>query len=343
MNSLQDFRVVETADRKAETVNMSEFESSLAKFLVDQQVDEVRVRRERFMKGRRILRKLEDVLDTIGFSKPSRIGKGGFGHVYHSENQRTGDEIAVKVYNKEEDPKLFYTTLPKHIFDHPALIQPLHRTTIEDVTVVFMKYNPGKPLNDVFSDCDNYDMDYLADVSWSLYGGLAYLESHGLVHGDIKSHNIIGLQIGDFDTLAENPHISETVTSTPRYFAPETRYFKSSATDVYCATAVMYEGLFGMTPLERALHSRPETATGIMHQSALFDLLKGGIDVSVPAHARLARPDMINEILKAGMAYNPSDRPSAADMQLSWYMALEAEKKAGTPIVHILQPRREAA
>jgi len=138
--------------------------------------------------------------------------------------------------------------------------------------------------------------------------GLAQAHEHGLVHRDVKPHNLLlrsdgALKVADFGIAraAEATALTEvgTVLGTAAYLAPEqaTGGAVTPATDVYALGAVLYELLTGRPPYEPAsladLAERPEIAP-----------------VSELA------PDVSREVEDAVMralARNPSYRQSSAD------------------------------
>ena len=138
--------------------------------------------------------------------------------------------------------------------------------------------------------------------------GLAHAHAAGLVHRDVKPHNLLlrtdgTLKVADFGIAraAEATALTQvgTVLGTAAYLAPEQAAGEqvTVATDVYSLGAVLYELLAGRPPYEPAsladLADRPE----IRPVSELAP--------RVPRH--------IEDAVMRSLARNPAYRPASAD------------------------------
>jgi serine/threonine-protein kinase len=138
--------------------------------------------------------------------------------------------------------------------------------------------------------------------------GLAHAHAAGLVHRDVKPHNLLlrrdgTLKVADFGIAraAEATALTQvgTVLGTAAYLAPEQAAGEeiTAAADVYSLGAVLYELLAGRPPYEPAsladLADRPE----IRPVSELAP--------EVPRH--------VEDAVMRSLARNPAYRPASAD------------------------------
>lgn len=169
----------------------------------------------------------------------------------------TGEEVAIKAM---EDSDLILREVMMHnMVSHPcfAKLKGLFRNEI--VT----EWAGNSTLFDKLRSSTIPPTD-LTIIAFDLARGLHYLEQMGIVHGDIKSSNVLlddsnRAKIIDMGTarhiaqarLPENLRDSDIMSGTARWMSPERMDGKwDTSSDVYAYGVVLYEMLTSKVPLE---------------------------------------------------------------------------------------------
>lgn len=266
------------------------------------------------------------------------LGTGGFGTAYRAINQK-GLPVALKIYDNptlsaiDRAECLTYLSLPRHVFEHSGLVQILDHGEADGMPYVVTELAPQPMHSNMTREDDRVDLTwkYVKSTFIQVLAALQHLHKHEIIHGDVKSDNIVGGKLIDYDTMRKGPthYMEGPITSTLQYLAPEeTRRLKTLQTDVHHATAALYETLFAQTPLERALDQK----TGTIDVVDYLQILQQGVDLSAPEDAQLTAREIWNWIFQQGMHEEWAQRPTAKNLRYRVEAAIEAEMKAGTPI-----------
>ncbi|XP_051964548.1 interleukin-1 receptor-associated kinase 1-like [Xyrauchen texanus] len=215
---------------------------------------------------------------TCNFSKCKQIGEGGFGHVYRATMRNT--EFAVK--KLKEDSHLdwnvvkesFETELEKlSQYRHPNIMDLVGYSIEGQTYCLIYVYMPNGSLEDLLhcEDSDALSWPQRVNILVGTAKAIQYLHScsPALIHGDIKSSNILlgdhlEPKLGDFGLarLCQNPNRTpgktssiahtSTVRGTLAYLPEE--YLKDGQLgmeiDVYSFGVVLLEILTGRRALE---------------------------------------------------------------------------------------------
>ncbi len=266
------------------------------------------------------------------------VGSGGYATVHSAVDMQTGNPVAVKLYHKKEErPEdkettiaelVAYLSLPTDIFKHPGLVEILDKCVTKDGALVVMPLIQGPDLEHMIRDGDrgNLTWQQIRNIFTRVSLALDHLHGYGLMHGDVKSKNIVGAQLADYDTMRVYPHVAESLATTEYYMAPEefAEGLQSSQTDIYHLTAVLFETLVGQTPLELA---RPNWDDRELIKFALENL-----NVTLPAYVPVKARTVWNTIFERGMHKDMSKRPTAGELAWSVNQVIVEEANAGTPI-----------
>ncbi|EMI53407.1 serine/threonine protein kinase [Rhodopirellula sallentina] len=194
-----------------------------------------------------------------GYTIQHALGRGGFGEVYFAISD-AGREVALKAVQNYEDIEL-------RGIGHCMNLKSQHLVSIFDVKQdaegtawVIMEYVAGANLREILDESpDGLGADQATYFLRELCRGLSYLHDAGVVHRDLKPHNIFFeegvVKIGDYSlskaiTASHRSGHTATVGSV-HYMAPEIgqgRYDKT--VDIYALGVILYEMLTGVPPFE---------------------------------------------------------------------------------------------
>ncbi|HMG55342.1 MAG TPA: serine/threonine-protein kinase, partial [Kofleriaceae bacterium] len=142
---------------------------------------------------------------------------------------------------------------------HPNVVRALdHGTGNDGMPFLVMDRASGTPLHEVIERHDPLPRERLAAIASQLFAGLAAIHDAGIIHADLKSHNVLVdevdivtiIDLGLARTVVEAPETSGLVAGTPAYMAPEliAGAHPTVGGDVYAAATIVYEMLTGTTP-----------------------------------------------------------------------------------------------
>jgi serine/threonine protein kinase len=195
------------------------------------------------------------------------VARGGMGIVYEAEDEKLKRRIALKCAKPRFQSLLSPEVRHASEISHPNVckIFEIHTAPTPTGTVDFitMEFLSGETLSErLRSGLTKPDVRLIAQ---QLCAGLAEAHKHGVVHGDLKSNNVIlttdasqklRAVITDFG-LARRPETSDPAVpgvygGTPGYMAPELwKGHKPSATsDVYALGVILRELVWQQRPHE---------------------------------------------------------------------------------------------
>jgi eukaryotic-like serine/threonine-protein kinase len=195
-----------------------------------------------------------------------RIGTGGMADVFRARDQMLERSVAIKIlHQKYSDDKAFQDRFRLEAraaanLSHPNIVTVHDFGYDHGQLFIVMEYIPGKDLKTILRQRGRYTVEEAIPLMVQACAGIGYAHRAGLVHCDIKPHNIIvttdaRLKVTDFgiaralSTIQPNER-ADVVWGSPQYFSPEQAVGEapSPASDVYSLGVVLYEVLTGALP-----------------------------------------------------------------------------------------------
>ncbi|MCO5569211.1 hypothetical protein L7F22_022921 [Adiantum nelumboides] len=198
----------------------------------------------------------------------SPLGSGSFGHVSLALNLENGSLFAVKSAHASSPTELLALRNELHILQtlhSPFIIHLLgsnfspNSDSSLPLHSLFLEYMDGGSLFDALKKSGGKFQQELQVRCFtrSILQGLSYLHQSGIVHCDIKCHNILlgssGVKIGDFGAarrLEEASTSGGNLRGTPLWMAPEVAQGAEAmpASDIWSLGCTVVEMLQGRPP-----------------------------------------------------------------------------------------------
>jgi tetratricopeptide (TPR) repeat protein len=192
-----------------------------------------------------------------------KIGEGGMGAVYKAEDLILKRIVALKMLNKEFLQKrkaverFLSEARTSASLSHPNIITVYDVGQISESYFISMEYIEGETFMDYLRKVGRLTVPQLIFVAYHLFKALDYAHKKGVIHRDIKPHNIMltkdkQIKVMDFGIaiILTGENREMTFSGTPYYMAPEQILGTSidHRTDLYSAGATLYHLAAGRPP-----------------------------------------------------------------------------------------------
>ena len=196
------------------------------------------------------------------------LGSGGMAVVYKAHDLMLERLVAIKVLREDysRDPafqeRFRLEAKSAANLSHPNIVTVHDFGMDGERLFIVMEYIPGENLKAIIKETGLFPIEEAIPLLIQACAGIGYAHRAGLVHCDIKPHNILvtpdhRLKVTDFgisralSSIHPDEH-SDLVWGSPQYFSPEqaSGAAPSPASDVYSLGVIMYEMLTGRLPFQ---------------------------------------------------------------------------------------------
>lgn len=224
------------------------------------------------------------------YEKIKLIDRGGMAEIYLALDKQTGNKVAIKVLNYNGNDKTsqrrFFSeiTLTQKI-DSPFVVKIIDMFWSSKIQFYVMEYIEGKTLRDLVRQNGALSEEETIDFTTQIALGLYSMHKQGIIHRDIKSHNIMiqnnnVVKIIDLGIAKteESDDLTKTgiVIASLQYVAPEILVMEKESvkSDIYSLGILMYYMLNGSVPFD----SSDDYEIVRMHKNVLLPKMKKNID-----------------------------------------------------------------
>src|SRR3954452_19066365 len=193
-----------------------------------------------------------------------KLGAGGMANVYLAEDQELGRRVAIKILNERHaGDEQFVERFRREAKNAASLSQQnivsiYDRGEAEGTYYIAMEYLDGRSLKELILSRGPAPMSVAVDYARQILSALRFAHRNGIVHRDIKPHNVLvdpegHVKVTDFGIArAGASQMTEegSIIGTAQYLSPEqargTQVDQRS--DLYSLGIVLYEMLTGEVP-----------------------------------------------------------------------------------------------
>ena len=247
------------------------------------------------------------------------IGIGGMAVVYKAKCHRLNRMVAIKVlkddYLEDEDFRDRFHAEGQAVamLSHPNIVSVYDVSTNEDADYIVMELIEGISLKQYIEKKGVLNWKETLHFSLQIAKALEHAHNNGIVHRDIKPHNIMVLRNGtvkvaDFGIargIAKGNTLRKEALGSVHYISPEQAKGEhvDPRSDIYSLGIVMYE----MATAKRPYEGSSPINVALQH-------INGG--ALMPSAHVPGIPTGFEQIIMKAMAQNPADRyDSAVELQ----------------------------
>ncbi len=245
-----------------------------------------------------------------------KLGAGGMANVYLAVDEELGRRVAIKILNERHaNDEQFVERFRREAknaagLSHPNVVSIYDRGEAEGTYYIAMEYVEGRTLKDLILSRGPSPVPIAIDYTRQILQALRFAHRGGLVHRDIKPHNVIvdsegRVKVADFGIArAGTSQMTEagSIIGTAQYLSPEQARGApvDQTSDLYSVGIVLYELLTGTVPF----NGETPVEIAMKHLSQTPE--------PPSAHRADIPPDLDYVVLRA-LAKDPSERYRSAE------------------------------
>ena len=246
------------------------------------------------------------------------IGTGGMAVVYKARCHRLNRLVAIKIlkdeFARDEEFRRRFHAEGEAVamLSHPNIVQVYDVSSTEDANFIVMELIDGISLKQYMEKKGVLNWKETLHFAMQIAKGLEHAHSRGIIHRDIKPHNVMVLKNGsvkvmDFGiarVMSKSNTLTKEALGSVHYISPEQAKggHTDNRSDLYSLSVVMYEMMAGRPPYD----GESPVAVAIQH-------INGG--AALPSSFNPNIPAGLEQIIMKGMALEIKDRyVSATEM-----------------------------
>ena len=193
-----------------------------------------------------------------------KLGSGGMADVWLAEDQELGRKVAIKMlHERYANDTQFVERFRREAthaagLSHPNVVSIYDRGEAEGSYFIVMEYVEGRTLKELLVTRGPCPVPVAISYVRQVLAALRYAHRNGIVHRDIKPHNVLvdhegRVKVADFGIArAGSSQITEagSIIGTAQYLSPEQARGApvDESSDLYSTGIVLYELLTGDLP-----------------------------------------------------------------------------------------------
>ncbi|KAL0534875.1 hypothetical protein IC582_029173 [Cucumis melo] len=197
------------------------------------------------------------------------LGEGNFAKVKFARNSETGENVAIKILDKEKVLKHKMISQIKReistmkLIRHPNVIRMIEVMASKTKIYIVLEFVTGGELFDKIVSRGRMKEDETRKYFQQLINAVDYCHSRGVFHRDLKPENLLldangVLKVSDFGLSALPQQVREdgllhTTCGTPNYVAPEVinnKGYDGAKADLWSCGVILFVLMAGYLPFE---------------------------------------------------------------------------------------------
>jgi beta-lactam-binding protein with PASTA domain/tRNA A-37 threonylcarbamoyl transferase component Bud32 len=262
---------------------------------------------------------MDPLIDTLfdgRYRIVRKIGAGGMANVYLAEDQELGRRVAIKILNdRHANDEQFVERFRREAknaaaLSHPNIVSIYDRGEAEGTYYIAMEFLDGRSLKELIVGRGPAPVNVAVEYARQILSALRFAHRHGIVHRDIKPHNVLvdgegRVKVTDFGIAragASQMTEAGSIVGTAQYLSPEQARGANvdQRSDLYSLGVVLYELLTGESPFDG--DTPVEIAMKHLSQPP-----------EPPSAHRSDLPHELDQVVMRALAKNPEDRYQSAE------------------------------